>query len=371
MKNLLPLVVFIAVAIHIPLSAEQRWDIQYQYRDIDATLTLNDLAFPSATRGVACGFTTDRKGKDRSIVLTTIDGGAHWTDTPTKETCLALFFLDDSTGWMVTDKGIWLSAESGKSWSKLKNAPSGILRVWFLDRQHGFAAGLQKRVFETHDGGESWTLVPIVKEVQGDQTFTTFGEISFSGNNGIISGWNVPPQRGGPDWMDPQQAREQKQVPHLSVLLETTDAGKTWKPNEASLFGQITRISMSPQGIGLGLIEFKDQFEYPSEIYRINLHTGKSDRAFREKDRAITDVRLFPSSTRAVIAGYETSGPVYRSPIPGKVKVLSSDDLNNWTEMTVDYRAVAHSVIIAGPDDQHLWIGTDTGVILKLVNASQ
>ena len=37
----------------------------------------------------------------------------------------------------------------------------------------------------------------------------------------------------------------------------------------------------------------------------------------------------------------------------------------------MDYRAVAHSVIIAGPDEQHLWIATDTGMILKLVNAAE
>src|SRR6185312_13628695 len=118
MKNFLLMLAFIGPAVHAPLFAELRWDIQYQYRDIDATLTLNDLAFPSATRGTACGFTTDRKGKDHSIVLTTIDGGVHWAESPTKETCLALFFLDDSTGWMVTDKGIWFTPESGKSWSK-------------------------------------------------------------------------------------------------------------------------------------------------------------------------------------------------------------------------------------------------------------
>jgi hypothetical protein len=27
---------------------------------------------------------------------------------------------------------------------------------------------------------------------------------------------------------------------------------------------------------------------------------------------------------------------------------------------------VAHSAIIAGPDEDHLWIATDTGMILKL-----
>jgi hypothetical protein len=35
--------------------------------------------------------------------------------------------------------------------------------------------------------------------------------------------------------------------------------------------------------------------------------------------------------------------------------------------MTVDYRAVAHSVLLAGPDEDHVWAATDTGMILKLV----
>ncbi|MDP9172157.1 MAG: hypothetical protein M3N54_16185, partial [Acidobacteriota bacterium] len=45
-------------------AAEQRWDIQYRYRQLDSTLTISDLSFPSAQRGIACGFTTDRKDKD-------------------------------------------------------------------------------------------------------------------------------------------------------------------------------------------------------------------------------------------------------------------------------------------------------------------
>ncbi len=35
--------------------------------------------------------------------------------------------------------------------------------------------------------------------------------------------------------------------------------------------------------------------------------------------------------------------------------------------MPVDYRAVAHRAMIAGPDEDHLWIATDTGLILNLV----
>jgi hypothetical protein len=115
------------------------------------------------------------------------------------------------------------------------------------------------------------------------------------------------------------------------------------------------------------LIEFKDQFEFPSEVYRVELGSGRSERAFRQKDRAITDVHLFAGENGGLIAGYEVSGPIFRSPIPGKLKVLASDDLDTWTEVPVDYRAVAHRAMISGPDKSHLWIATDTGMILRMV----
>jgi hypothetical protein len=357
-------IVFLSLGAHA--IAAPRWDIQYQYRQMDSTLAINDVLFTSAARGIVCGYTTDRKGKENPLVLLTNDGGEHWTETPVKEAGISMFFLDDSNGWMVTDKGIWQTAESGHSWTKMKNAPSAMLRVWFLDKNHGYTAGLEKRVFETIDAGVTWKPLPIAKEAQGDPTYTTYGEIAFAGNNGLISGWNVPPRPGGPDWMEPEQAAKRRQLPNLAILLQTRDAGKTWAKSEASIFGQITRMSITPQGSALGLAEYKDQFDYPSEVYRIDMHKGNSVSGFKQKDRAITDVRAFAGSNRAVIAGYETNGTVYRSPIPGKLKVLTSDDLETWVEMPVDYRAVAHRAMIAGPDEKHLWIATDTGMILKL-----
>ena len=358
------LIAFLALSA-FAYGADRHWELQYHYQQINSTLTINALSFPSATRGIACGSIADRRDNARLIVLLTSDGGEHWSETPVKEACQSLFFLDDSIGWMVTEKGIWHTVESGRSWMKLPKGPVGMLRVWFLDNKHGYAAGLEKRVFETTDGGATWTLLPILKDVQGDLTYTTFGEIAFAGKNGMISGWNIPPRPGGPNWMEPESAKR-RQLPTYSVLLETTDAGKTWVKSEASVFGQVTRISMTPQGTALGLNEYKDAFDYPSEVYRIDLHSGKSESSFRAKDRAITDVRTFAGSTHGLIAGYEIAGTIYRSPIPGKLKVLTSADLENWEEMKVDYRAVAHSAIIAGPDEDHLWIATDTGMILKL-----
>ena len=349
-------------------AAEPHWDLQFQYKQADFILTINDFAMPSAQRGVACGYASDHNGRQRPLVLLTTDGGAHWTESPAREIGLSLFFLDDSTGWMVTAKGVWQTLESGRTWTKKTRAPSDLVRVWFLTREHGYGSGTEKRVFETNDGGDTWTLLPIVKEVPSDAKTTTFGEISFNGKAGIIAGWSLPPRPELPLYAQPSQANAvHRQIPTYSVLLQTVDGGQTWKKSDASMFGQITRISMAAQGSALGLIEFRDEFEFPSEVYKVDLHTGKSDRVFRQRDSAITDVRLFSGLSTAVIAGYEASGPIYRGPIPGKLKVLISEDLETWSEMTVDYRAVAHRAMIAGPDPDHLWIATDTGMILRLV----
>ena len=353
---------FLCASLTGLLAASPHWEIQYRYQQPDTMLTLNDIAFPSAQRGIACGYTTSRGGSVKALVLTTSDGGEQWSEVAVRETGLALFFVDDSTGWMATDRGVWTTSESGRAWTKLVNAPSGILKLWFLDRSHGFAVGTRKRVFETKDAGDSWTLLPIVNEVQGDPQFSVFGEITFSEKNGMISGWNIPP-RSTPI----KKGETAPEIPRLTTMLETRDGGKTWKKNEVSLFGQITQVTMTPQGTGLGLIEFTDDFDYPSEVYRLNLRNGRSERVLRRKDHAITAVRLFAGSNKAMAAGYEINGPVFRSVVPGKLRVLTTNDFENWTDMDVDPRAVAHKAIIAGPDEDNLWIATDTGSILHLV----
>lgn len=347
------------------LAADEHWDILYQYKQLDSVLTLNDLNFPSAKRGIACGFTTDRKSKDHPFLIVTSDGGTKWTEVPVKETGLSLYFLDDGNGWMVTTKGLWYTAEAGRSWTKLKAQP-GFLKVWFLTRQHGFAVGLDKTIAESFDGGDTWKPLPILQQIVGDPKFTTFGEIVFQGDRGLISGWNIPPRPGGPDWMETDR-EGRRQLPNLSVIVETQDGGKTWTKSESSIFGQIVKISMADDNLGLGLIQFRDAFEYPAEVYGVNLHGGKMRRVYRETDRAITDVKQAPGTHRTFLIGYETSGTVYRSPIPGKLKIIASDDLTEWTEMSVDYRAVAHAAFLAIPTGDAAYAATDTGVILKLI----
>jgi hypothetical protein len=112
-------------------------------------------------------------------------------------------------------------------------------------------------------------------------------------------------------------------------------------------------------------VEYQHAFDWPSEIYKLDYQTMKMTSAFRAKNRAITDIVLLPDGT-AVAAGYEPLGSVSRLPIPGKVVILRSSDLVTWSEMAVDYRAVANRVWLAKEPTGGLWAATDTGAILQL-----
>ena len=79
----------------------------------------------------------------------------------------------------------------------------------------------------------------------------------------------------------------------------------------------------------------------------------------------VTDIWLASDGT-AFLSGTVIRGKL-RGVIPDKVQVLTSQDLENWTPIAVDYRAEATATILAASDDDHLWMATDTGMILRLV----
>ena len=95
------------------------------------------------------------------------------------------------------------------------------------------------------------------------------------------------------------------------------------------------------------------------------MKAGTSRRVFRQQNRRVTDVALFGDS-RAVLGAVEPPGKLNVAPIPGKVHILTSSDWDDWSEMKVDYKASARAVILAGPDAEHQWAATDTGMILRL-----
>ncbi len=373
-----------------------RWTLQYFYDQDGKDLHITDLAFPSAKRGIAVGTIVDREGrKPQFTSLVTSDGGEHWALTPLKEFPRSIFFLDESNGWMVTGESLWFTQEAGRSWTrisdqikpdkKLPDAPHGglILRVWFLDAQHGYAVGLQKSVLETHDGGRTWKPLAEAAVPTSNPAYSVYSHIAFADSRrGMIAGSYAPPRTAGksrverdeedgmPDWMHPESTLHRRQQPRLTIELDTRDGGKTWRSDTAPLLGSVVSTRLAGEN-GLLVFNYADSFELPAEVYRLDLTTGRSESVFKKKDRLVKDAAIFAddakgADARAFLAAVEPPGRLRSAPIPGKVRMLSSTNLKDWIEMPVDYRAVGQSLVLAGPDAEHLWVATDTGMILRL-----
>lgn len=353
----------LVVSFAVLAQAEERWKIQYFYDKSDSDLALRDIRCPSATHCVAAGVIQDG-GRERGVVVLTTDGGLNWSLINVREHPVALFFLDDSTGWMVTDHGIWAAQEGGRSWNKLDTL-KGMVDLYFLDASHGFAAGFPKAVYETTDGGHKWTKVQAAESAPGEEEHTIFDSIAFRAAHGLIA--------GAMDESEPLPIRRNPATGALdlspsddTVLLETLDAGKTWNARGARFEGKLEKMSFVGNGMVALIVGYEGRKkEYPSAVFGARLGEKAGETIFAQKDRAAVDFAELTNG-HAFIAAVEPPGSSTEVPIPGKLKMLESDDLKSWREMAVDYRAVARGAVLAAPDAGHAWVATDTGMILAL-----
>jgi len=354
------------------IHAVERWKIEFQYDKNDSTLDIRDLQCPSAQRCIAAGAIVEKNGHEKGAVLVTSDGGKQWSlSNEVKEPAVSLFFLNDSLGWMVTERGVWTTGESGRSWKKMEGLKKGILQVHFLDPLHGYAIGFPKLALETKDGGKSWTRLEVAEKPATRPEITAYECISFSGQHGAILG-RVAPQEfeRRPIWMDPNLARFHRERQSTMILLETTDGGKKWESFTNSLFGHITQLRLGGGDYVLALFSYENYYSLPSDLYSLKLGAKSPKSVFGEPDRAVTDMALLPDGG-AVLAAIEPPGHSNQVPIPGKLKMLKTKNLKAWLEMDVDYRAVAQRASLAVSDEHRMWVATDTGLILGLVDSER
>jgi len=349
--------------------AEPRWKIQYSYDKNYTMLELRDLQCPSAQRCIAAGVTADRKDHESGIVVLTSDGGKQWTTLEVRERPISLFFLNDSLGWMVTEKGVWSTEESGRSWKKLEGL-KGILRVYFLNPSHGYAIGFPKAVYETTDGGKKWTKLAAAAQPNTEPKETSYNCITFRGDYGVIIG-TVGQQQSDeePIWLDQRRARYRREREKTAVVLETTDGGKTWNAEKSIILGDPLQLRLHPDGFAALLVAFHDFYSVPSTVFKLAFGKRGPTTVLSEKDRAVTDFSFLPDGS-GLVASIEPPGNSNQVPVPAKLHVLTSSNLKLWTEMEVDYRAVAQRAVLAVVDAQHAWMATDTGMILSLVDSA-
>ncbi len=97
---------------------------------------------------------------------------------------------------------------------------------------------MQKAVYETKDGGVTWTPILEAAQPAGNPAFTAYTKIVFNGAVGRIMGTSTPPRRDDPnfpEWMEPERAVKRRQLPTLTLELKSSDNGETWKSESAPL----------------------------------------------------------------------------------------------------------------------------------------
>ncbi len=364
---------FICVYLWLSLfsvSAAPRWKIQFLYDHADSNFAIEDLECPTARHCVAAGLIDDKKGHQQGAVVVTSDAGLHWSQYEVRERPVSLFFLSDSLGWMVTDRGLWSTVEGGRAWTKL-DSRKGILQAWFLDANHGYIAGLKSLLQETNDGGKTWAKLDVSGQSPGAPSLTgapsqtdapslTYDIIAFQGKHGIVIG-------AADDPSSDSFLRKPEPSPSGKItVLETLDGGKKWSYGVIPIAGELAQVKLSSKGFAVSLILYSDP-KYPvsSAVFKTPLGSPDGRVIFAERDRAATDIALL-NNGGAMLVTIEPPGNSAQVPIPGKLKILKSGNLKVWEEMDVDYRAVAQRAVIAAPDEQHMWVATDTGAILTL-----
>jgi len=361
----------IAILTFLPVFAADKWNLAYQYDQDESSLFLRAIEFPSDQRGIAIGILAE-KGRVRPVALVTANGGKSWDQVKLKDDPLSLACFTDETCWISTPGGVWRTDEGGREWKKISSTKN-IMKMQFVSPTKGWAAGASKSAWETNDGGSTWTLLPVLKEVKATPQYAGFMAVAMQGDYGIIGGNSRAPRKDDsiyPDWMVPEEVAKRREFPGMMLLLETRDGGKTWAQSTNSVFGTLTALRIRPEGgSAAALLEYFHTFETPAEVLLVDFKTGRSRSIFRDKFTAVTDVHLGTNGA-AIVAGVE-SAALRTLPIPQKVRFLESmirDDSASiiWTRIDVDYRASARRVQMARKPNGQMWAITDTGMILRL-----
>jgi hypothetical protein len=345
-----------------PLPAAERWESQY-FHDVDGEeMRFSSIGFCSESRGVVVGGLM-KKNSFKPIAMVTSTGGKTWTQMPMEELGRGVFFLDETSGWMLTDSGIWFTDECGRSWRRI-HKQRDLTEVRFISRERGWAVGANKTAIETFDGGKTWSKVKAASELDTTAERTVFTVVAPLAPNVVlmVARSAAPRFFRMPVWLDPHPQRR-RELPAITATMETRDGGVTWKSSKTSMFGRVTAVRTSASGLGLLLVEFEEYFDFPSELYSINANASETRLLLRRKDFAITDML---ASSDFYIAGFQPPGALFRTPIPGKIKIMRSKDLKTWTDQSVDYRAVGTRVMLAESGGRQ-WAATDAGMILSLI----
>ena len=187
---------------------------------------------------------TRATGESIAYGLVSVDdhGGFTVQKIPGK-TFRSLFFIDENTGFLGTDGGIYKTTDGGTNWNV--SVPNVYCEdIFFLNETKGFAVGDWDQIFSTDNGGVTWELLSHIEKTVTEIIFTseTTGFISASDGTDFTTETSIlKTEDGGATWrevfsdltyfgyLDIQFVNPNIGYAVFSDrLFMTTDAGETW-----------------------------------------------------------------------------------------------------------------------------------------------
>jgi len=176
------------------------------------------------------------------IALCNVTQIAQWKKInpyPTGESLNSIFFLNNSTGWIVGRNGTILhTSNAGQAWNEQKRETSSNLNsICFVTESKGWIAGDNDNILMTTDGGKNWTLSHSGNLIDFSSiTFVNDSTGWVAGENGVI----LKTDDGGLSW-NAQNSNTPWNINEIffyneyygwcaipAGLIRTTDGGANW-----------------------------------------------------------------------------------------------------------------------------------------------
>ncbi len=307
------------------LFAAKEWAISpVDNRDVD----FRAVYFVDARNGWAVG---DSALDQTGMIAQTKNGGAKWTfyEAPFDRTLQDVFFISDKIGWAVgigrapIDKGLIVATTNGgKTW-KIQDSDvyNNLSSVFFVDEKRGWAVGMGETILRTTNGGKKWEILTggesttavgegdimlldayfTRKKVEGKEKI--FGWVV--GQNGVVLYTEdaekrfVKPEDVWKTWHK-QEVKDAEGVlieNNLNdiffadeqtgwivgadgLMLQTTDAGKTWQVVDVGSKEELHGIYFAP----------KTQIGWAIGTYGTILHTSDNGKTWQPQSAPIHKV---------------------------------------------------------------------------------
>lgn len=212
---------------------------------------------PLAEKSLLLGGTVLRGGRlivvgERGHILTSDNQGDTWRQAvvPTRATLTAVFFYDDTTGWVVGhDAVILITRNAGISWERIYYAPEvekPLLDILALGAGKLAAVGAYSFFLLTDDSGKTWTPRLVSEDLEQDPHLNRIvraesGKLYIAAEGGRIyrsdddaGTWQLfsPPYEGSFFGVLPLKGEALLVFGLRGHLFRSGDAGKTWRKIE-------------------------------------------------------------------------------------------------------------------------------------------